>query len=107
MPDEIRAFLALEIPGPVKDAVAEHQARWKVSLPRARWVRPDNQHLTIKFLGSVTEARLARLTTRLGPELAVLGPVRVALGSTGCFPSPWRTSIATQWFPPFPRSGVS
>jgi 2'-5' RNA ligase len=44
-----RLFTALEVP----PAVAEHLAMLRGGLPRARWIDPQNYHLTLRFIGDV------------------------------------------------------
>ena len=90
MADTVRAFLAFEIPEPVKDEIASSRELLRSCLPRARWVRPASQHLTVKFLGEVERARITALASDLGPALDGLGRAssRSWLSSNG---SPRRT----------------
>ena len=94
MADEVRAFFALEIPEPVRAEVGASREPLRAELPRARWVRMDGQHLTLKFLGDVAPAALSTLATDLGPRLAGLGAVTVRLAGCGFFPSPSRCRVA-------------
>ena len=94
MPDTIRAFLALEVPQTVKAALAAGRERLRTELPRARWVRPDGQHLTLKVLGETAAPVLDALEADLAPRLAGLPPVKVTLEGAGCFPSPRRPRVA-------------
>jgi len=91
---EIRAFLALEIPDEVREAIAALQQALRRELPDARWVRPEGIHLTVKFLGERPRAEVVDLATELAPRLAGLGPVTVAVGGTGFFPSEARPRVA-------------
>ncbi len=93
-PRTLRAFLALEIPEEVRDALAAQQQRLRRELPPARWVRPDKQHLTIRFLGDATEDVLGALAAELAPALAELPGVEVELGGSGFFPTPKRPRVA-------------
>jgi 2'-5' RNA ligase len=94
MADEIRAFLALEIPASVKAEIGASREPLRSELPRARWVRTDGQHLTLKFLGEVPPVVLSAVAAELAPRLAGLGPVTVRLGGCGFFPSPARARVA-------------
>ena len=44
-----RLFVALELPAPVKRELA----RLAAGLPGARWVAPEQFHLTLRFIGEV------------------------------------------------------
>lgn len=91
----MRLFLAIELPEAVRRPLADLCARWKQSgIVRAlsiSWVRRENLHVTLKFLGETAEPRLPRLcdalqtvsapAIRLRPDhvdcLPPRGPVRV------------------------------
>ena len=54
MPPTIRTFIALELPPSVISLLEKVQEDLKsMGLP-AKWVRPENIHLTLKFLGNIT-----------------------------------------------------
>ena len=71
-----RLFTALEIP----PQVAQSLAMMRGGLPGARWIDPENYHLTLRFIGDIDDA--------LAHEIAgLLGRVRrrrSSCGSTGC-----------------------
>ena len=54
----LRLFAAVEIPEQVRAALAESVTPLRERFPKARWVPLENQHVTVKFLGS-TWPRLA------------------------------------------------
>lgn len=94
MAELVRAFLALEIPDAIKAEVDASREPLKAELPRARWVRVDNQHLTLKFLGETPQPVLSALAAELGPRLAGVGGVEVRLAGSGFFPSSARPRVA-------------
>jgi 2'-5' RNA ligase len=49
-----RLFVALELP----DAVRRHLALLQAGVPGARWVEPENLHLTLRFIGEVEDGVL-------------------------------------------------
>jgi RNA 2',3'-cyclic 3'-phosphodiesterase len=66
----VRLFVALEIPATVRECLAELIAELRaVALPvrdkRPRWVRPENLHVTLKFIGQFAPENLARLRSAL------------------------------------------
>jgi 2'-5' RNA ligase len=86
----VRLFVALEIPAAVRDNLAA-QIKELRHLPapladkRLRWVRPENLHVTLKFIGEVEAARLdgiRRALTAIGLD----APVGLELRGLGFFP---------------------
>lgn len=82
----MRLFVALEIPEPVRREVARRMAGVRDRLPRARWVDPDNIHLTLLFLGETPEDRVPVLSEKLREAFARHPPVTVRLSEGGTFP---------------------
>jgi len=75
----VRLFVALEIPTAVRDNLAAQINELRDLSPpladkRLRWVRPENLHVTLKFIGEVEAAKLdgirSALTT-IGLDAAV------------------------------------
>ncbi|MFQ5602174.1 MAG: RNA 2',3'-cyclic phosphodiesterase [bacterium] len=67
----IRTFIAIEISEDVRKRIAEVQEDLKKSGERISWTRPENVHLTLKFLGEVEEKvilNIADVLTTLGQE---------------------------------------
>jgi 2'-5' RNA ligase len=49
----IRLFVAIQLPEEIQDRVAELCS----GLTNARWIDPDNFHITLRFIGEVAESR--------------------------------------------------
>lgn len=94
MTESVRSFLALELPDQTRSRLAASRELLRRELPQARWVRPEGQHLTLKFLGEVTPSVLDGLVTELAPSVERLGAVVVRLAGAGFFPSPTRARVA-------------
>jgi 2'-5' RNA ligase len=92
--DQIRAFLAFEMPMHCRQEIAEQMSRLRAALPPARWVRSEGVHLTLKFLGDSDPKVLQALTADLAPAIAELQPVAVELGGAGFFPNRSRPRVA-------------
>ncbi len=92
--DRIRAFVALEMPPSVREIIRREQSAIRAELPRARWTRPEGQHLTLKFLGEASTDVLARLKPLIAAGVAGLSSVSVSLSGVGFFPSPQRPRVA-------------
>jgi 2'-5' RNA ligase len=85
----IRAFIAIDIPEGVRDAIAEAQARLK----RARvgvkvsWTKIDNVHVTLQFLGHVEEATIPRISQSLSAVAERHAAFDIPVRGTGAFPN--------------------
>lgn len=55
MADTIRAFIALELSPEIKDELARIEAELRTANADVKWVRPEAIHLTLKFLGNITD----------------------------------------------------
>lgn len=82
----MRAFVALELPEPVRREAVRRAAAVRDRLPEARWVRPEAIHLTLRFLGEVDPARLPALSAALVPAFAAAPRLVLALHGGGCYP---------------------
>ena len=61
----VRAFIALELPGEIRDRLKEAQEMLRSCPARLTFVEPGLIHITLKFLGEVEEKDLPRLTDTL------------------------------------------
>lgn len=82
----MRLFVAFDLPPAVTRRIAAFATAQKDLLPAARWVPPENVHLTLAFLGEVEQSRLPSLVAALGSAFAAHPPVRLAVVGGGCFP---------------------
>lgn len=75
-----RLFTAIEIPSHLCDELR----RLRSPLPGARWLEPENLHLTIRFVGDVDNARAAEFADRLAAiDLSAFSLRLVGLGAFG------------------------
>jgi 2'-5' RNA ligase len=81
----MRLFTAIEIPEPVRDAIAPTAQHLKSACPQASWVRRENLHLTLKFLGEVPESQVADVCDAL-KRVSVVGTARIEVGGLEFFP---------------------
>lgn len=85
----IRLFVALTLP----DAVRERLALVRAPLPGARWVPPENMHLTLRFIGEVEPAAAAEIDAGLSRISADAFTIEFArLGTFGS-----RGRVRTLW----------
>jgi RNA 2',3'-cyclic 3'-phosphodiesterase len=93
----VRLFVALEIPASVRENLAalmkELSALEKQSsVKKARWVRPENLHVTLKFIGETAPNKLDEIIAELS---AVRSGQRAQLQSRGLrfFPDEKRARV--------------
>lgn len=89
MKSVIRAFIAIalssEIQAELSQISNELQSRLK-GVP-IRWVPVENIHLTLKFLGDVSNANLEILKSVLNKEASGHNPFEISVGELGAFPN--------------------
>jgi len=95
MPQQIRAFIAIELPDSLKDGLTKLQERLQEQAPprAVRWVRPEGIHLTLKFLGPTPVDQIESLTEALISACAPFSPFTCTIGGLGCFPNPRRPRV--------------
>jgi 2'-5' RNA ligase len=92
--DSIRAFVAFDLPTSVRSVIRREQEAIKAEMPKARWTRPEGQHVTLKFLGQTPKSRLDSLSAAIGDGVVGIGAVEVCLSGSGFFPGPRRPRVA-------------
>ena len=89
----LRLFVAVEVPEEVRSALADAVAPIREQFPKARWVPPQNQHVTMKFLGS-TYPRLVEWVTETVADVALDQPsFRTRVEGLGAFPNAGRARV--------------
>ena len=88
----MRLFLAIPLTEEVRQGIARH-LRGSLAHPLpGRPVRPENWHLTVRFLGDVEEAAADRVVREV--DVVDRGSAfRVRWGSLGAFPRPRRATV--------------
>jgi 2'-5' RNA ligase len=91
----IRAFIAVELDAAVRRAAAEvaRALREGPAGDRVRWVRPENLHVTLRFLGDVESARVPSIARNVREAVAGLRSFRMQLGRVEGFPSTRRPRV--------------
>jgi len=85
--DDIRSFIAIEVPQEVKSRMEEVQRELRQTEADIKWVRPDAIHLTLKFLGSIRREDVERISQAVGPVIGHWKPFEVCILGMGCFPN--------------------
>jgi 2'-5' RNA ligase len=82
----MRLFVALEIPAAVRDHLAALIKDLRAHAPQPRWVRPENLHLTLKFIGEVPATKLDAIRQALSAVRSGQ-PVELQFRGLGFFPN--------------------
>jgi 2'-5' RNA ligase len=88
-PDHWRVFCAIHLPQEVREKVSAHSIRLRQELPEANasWNRPDNIHLTVKFLGDTPESRVKSLSSAAANAAMSVEPFPIGVQGSGVFPN--------------------
>ncbi|MFA5146369.1 MAG: RNA 2',3'-cyclic phosphodiesterase [Candidatus Omnitrophota bacterium] len=82
----MRTFIAIEISDDICGALAQIQSRLKYAGADVKWVEPRNIHLTLKFLGEITEEKAGKIKSILDDIGSRTKPFEINLKEIGAFP---------------------
>jgi RNA 2',3'-cyclic 3'-phosphodiesterase len=82
----MRLFVALEIPSDVRENLAALLKSLREVSPQTRWVRPENLHVTLKFIGEVLETKVSGIRGALA-RVHSAQPVALDFRRLGFFPN--------------------
>jgi RNA 2',3'-cyclic 3'-phosphodiesterase len=83
----MRTFIAIEIPSEIKSALAALQTGLRRAGADVSWTKPENLHMTLKFLGEVDERRIVEVEKACVLSAAEFQPFTLSLNDTGVFPN--------------------
>jgi 2'-5' RNA ligase len=86
--EEIRSFIAIELPEEAKRGLA----RLRKELDRdghkfVKWVDPGGIHLTLKFLGNIPSKRVTEITEAIERAAQGISPFHLEISGLGAFPN--------------------
>ena len=86
--EQIRAFIAIELPAEVRSALAELQASLQAEpQPAVKWVDPYGIHLTLKFLGNTDTGKISGVTGAIEQAARGFTPLALEVKDLGVFPN--------------------
>jgi RNA 2',3'-cyclic 3'-phosphodiesterase len=88
----MRAFIAIELPESIREALAREQARFRAVCPDARWTRPEGIHLTLKFLGDISAGQETQVRKAL-EQVDKLEKFTASVKGFGFFPDVKRPRV--------------
>ncbi len=92
--EQVRSFIAIELPDELKAGLAQLEAQLKMSRqPWVKWVDPYSIHLTLKFLGSIAVDRISKITRAMEEAIQGISPFHLEVKDLGVFPSLRRVQV--------------
>jgi len=93
--EQIRSFIAIELPKELKQELAQLETQLKVDRqPWVKWVRPDSIHLTLKFLGNIAVDTTVAITRAIEASVRGIKPFHLQVKELGVFPNLKRVQVA-------------
>jgi 2'-5' RNA ligase len=89
----MRLFIAVLPPAEILDEVDRAMEPYRATWSDLRWLRRDNWHLTLTFLGDVDDDLPDKLAPRVERAAARRDPFELSFGGAGAFPRPARASV--------------
>lgn len=88
-PEQIRAFIAINLSGELTARLEELQKSLAAQLPShaVRWVPPPQIHLTLKFLGNMAAERVPDITAAMERACQSTPPFRLVAAGVNCLPN--------------------
>ncbi|MGB9433925.1 MAG: RNA 2',3'-cyclic phosphodiesterase [Candidatus Acidiferrum sp.] len=88
----MRLFIAIEIPGAIRNALATFLKELREIAPQVKWVRAENLHVTLKFLGETDGKKLGEIETTLR-AIRSSQPITMEFLGLGFFPNEKRPRV--------------
>jgi 2'-5' RNA ligase len=89
----IRTFIAIALPDEIHRNLAEFQSSLKKHNADVSWVKPENIHLTLQFLGEIHPNLVEKVGFCLEEVVPTQSAFTFEVAGTGVFPNPKRARI--------------
>ncbi|MBW2515575.1 MAG: RNA 2',3'-cyclic phosphodiesterase [Deltaproteobacteria bacterium] len=93
MTETFRSFVAIDLPETVRTAIGAAQETLKSYGFRVKWVRPENIHLTLKFLGNIEVNRTDAIVNAMTLTAKGCNALRLIASGMGVFPNSRRPRV--------------
>ncbi len=85
--EQIRSFIAIELPDELRLKLGQLKARLKSGeQPWVKWVDPNSIHLTLKFLGNIAADRTEEITEMMEEAARGISPFHLDIKELGVSP---------------------
>jgi len=92
--EQIRSFIAIELPQNVKNELAQLEDELERPDHRfVKWVNPRAIHLTLKFLGNVPLKQIPEISNAIERASKGIPPLHLQIASLGVFPNANRPRV--------------
>ena len=93
MSDTTRAFIAIELPDEISAFIHKIQEELRSYGLKARWVRPENIHLTLKFLGDINNEYIKKAGDAIISAASENASMSLGAKGIGVFPGVKRPRV--------------
>ena len=83
----LRTFIAVDISPAVRERAEILTARFRKTDIKATWTKPENLHVSLKFLGDIDETQIPDLCRRVASVAQSHAPFQLSFTTAGAFPS--------------------
>ena len=89
----MRTFISIHVPNEVKSKKNMLYSTLENSPSNISWVKNEQLHLTLKFLGHTPEASFDNIKSEISKIASTVKPFKLVVDKTGCFPKKERPSL--------------
>ncbi len=82
-----RTFIAVELPGGVRRRAEKAIQQLRAANAKVTWVKPENMHLTFKFLGDVPDSDVPKVCQVVANAVRGFDPFEIVFRGCGAFPT--------------------
>ena len=82
-----RTFIAVELAGGVRRRAEKAIQRLRAANAKVTWVKPENLHLTLKFLGDVPDSDVPKVCQVVAEAVRGFDPFEIVFRGCGAFPN--------------------
>jgi len=83
----MRLFLAVDMPDSIRRSAGDLVRQLNIPAQKVRWVKEENLHITLKFLGETPRERLDAVKEGARAAATGFGPIGVCVEGAGVFPN--------------------
>lgn len=83
----MRTFIAIELPEEIRRAIAALQDDLRHARAEVGWTKPENIHLTLKFLGEIEEHSVSQVAQACVETAQAFSSFTLSINGAGAFPN--------------------